>query len=168
MQGTLVRSLAWRVATCLRAARPVYHNYWAYTLEPTSPKYWAHVQLLKPVHLRACVPQQEKPPQEEAHSEVKVAQLCSTLCDPWTIQSMEFCRPEYWSGYPFPSPGYLPNSGIKPRSPSLQADSLPGEPWGNLLRSPCTPTKSSPHSPQLEKAHVQQQRPIIAVKLDKY
>ena len=31
-------------------------------------------------------------------SEVKVAQLCPTLCDPWSIQSMEFCRPEYWSG----------------------------------------------------------------------
>ena len=31
-------------------------------------------------------------------SEVKVAQLCPTLCDPWTIESMEFSRPEYWSG----------------------------------------------------------------------
>ena len=43
---------------------------------------------------------------------------------------MEFSRPEYWSGYPFPSPGDLPNPGIKPRSPSLQADSLPAEPQG--------------------------------------
>ena len=43
---------------------------------------------------------------------------------------MEFSRPEYWSGYPFPSPGDLPNSGIKPRSPSLQAVSLPAEPQG--------------------------------------
>ena len=40
---------------------------------------------------------------------------------PWTIQSMKFSRPEYWSGQPFPSPG------IKPRSLSLQADSLPAE-----------------------------------------
>ena len=46
------------------------------------------------------------------------------------MQSMEFSRPEYWSGYPFPSPGDLPNSGIKPRSPTLQADSLPAEPPG--------------------------------------
>ena len=46
------------------------------------------------------------------------------------MQSMEFSRPEYWSGYPFPSPGDLPNSGIKPRSPTLQADSLPAEPQG--------------------------------------
>ena len=44
---------------------------------------------------------------------------------------MEFSRPEYWSGYPFPSPGDLPNPGIKPRSPTLQADSLPVEPQGN-------------------------------------
>ena len=43
---------------------------------------------------------------------------------------MEFSRPEYWSGYPFPSPGDLPNLGIKPKSPTLQADSLPVEPQG--------------------------------------
>ena len=39
---------------------------------------------------------------------------------PWTIQSREFSRPEYWSGSPFP--GDLPNPGIKPRSPTLQED----------------------------------------------
>ena len=49
---------------------------------------------------------------------------------PRTIQSMEFSRPEYWSGYPFPSPGDLPNPGIEPRSPTLQVDSLPAEPQG--------------------------------------
>ena len=43
---------------------------------------------------------------------------------------MEFSRPEYWSGLPFPSPGDLPNPEIKPRSPTLQADSLPAEPQG--------------------------------------
>ena len=41
---------------------------------------------------------------------------------------MEFSRPEYWSGYPFPSPGDLPNLEIEPRTPALQADSLPAEP----------------------------------------
>ena len=46
------------------------------------------------------------------------------------IQSMEFSRPEYWSRQPFPSPGDFPNPGIKPRSPALQADSLPAEPPG--------------------------------------
>ena len=37
---------------------------------------------------------------------------------------------EYWSGKPFPSPGDLPNPGIGPRSPTLQADSLPAESQG--------------------------------------
>ena len=53
---------------------------------------------------------------------VKVAQSCPTLATSWTIQSMEFSRPEYWSGYTFPSPGDLPSPGIKPRSPTLQVD----------------------------------------------
>ena len=44
--------------------------------------------------------------------------------------SMEFSRQEYWSGLPFPSPGDLPDSGIKPRSPVLQADTLLSEPPG--------------------------------------
>ena len=43
---------------------------------------------------------------------------------------IEFSRPEYWSGWPFPSPGDLSNPQIKPRSPTLQADSLPAEPQG--------------------------------------
>ena len=47
--------------------------------------------------------------------------------------SMEFSRQEYWSGLPFPSPGDLPNPGIKLRSPALQADSLPSEPPGNFM-----------------------------------
>ena len=41
---------------------------------------------------------------------------------------MGFSRPEYWSGEPFSSPGDLPNPGTEPRSPALQADSLPAEP----------------------------------------
>ena len=42
--------------------------------------------------------------------------------------SMGFSRQEYWSGLPFPSPGYLLNPGIKPGSHALQADTLPSEP----------------------------------------
>ena len=45
---------------------------------------------------------------------------------------MEFCRPEYWSGWHFPLPGDLPNPGTEPRSPALQVDSLPAEPQGKL------------------------------------
>ena len=52
---------------------------------------------------------------------------------PWTIQSMEFSRLEYWSAKAFPSPGDLPNPGIEPRSPALQMDSLPAEPQGKTL-----------------------------------
>ena len=39
---------------------------------------------------------------------------------------------KYWSGLPFPSPGDLPDPGIKPRSSTLQADSFPSEPPGKL------------------------------------
>ena len=47
-----------------------------------------------------------------------------------TSPSMGFSRQEYWSRLPFSSPGDLPNSGIKPRSPTLQSDTLPSEPPG--------------------------------------
>ena len=59
---------------------------------------------------------------------------------PWTVAhqaplSIGFPGQEYWSGVPFPSPGDLPDPGIKPRSPVLQADSLPSEPPGKLPKS---------------------------------
>ena len=47
--------------------------------------------------------------------------------------SMESSRQEYWSGWPFPSPGDHPNPGIEPGSPALQADSLPSGPLGKPL-----------------------------------
>ena len=58
---------------------------------------------------------------------MKVAQLCPTLCNPMDKHSVEFSRPEYWSGELFPSPGDLTNSGIELKSSILQADSLPAE-----------------------------------------
>ena len=62
-----------------------------------------------------------------------VAKLCPALATPWTVAhqaplSMEFSRQEYWSGLPFPSPGYLPDPGIELRSSALQADSLLSDP----------------------------------------
>ena len=48
-------------------------------------------------------------------------------CSPQAPLSMGFSRQEYWSGLPFPSPGDLPNPGIEPGPPALQADSLPSE-----------------------------------------
>ena len=74
--------------------------------------------------------------------------VCVCVCDlfshvqlfatPWTIDlqaplSTRYFRQEYWNGLPFPSEGDLPNPGIKPRSPALQADSLPSEPPGKPL-----------------------------------
>ena len=64
--------------------------------------------------------------------------VVSDSVTPWTVArqaplSMEFSRQEYWSGQPFPSPGDLPDPGIEPRSPALQADSLSSEPVGFLL-----------------------------------
>ena len=47
--------------------------------------------------------------------------------------SLEFSRQECWNGLPFPSPGDLPNPGIKPRSPALQVYSLPSEPPGKPM-----------------------------------
>ena len=64
------------------------------------------------------------------------AQLCPTLCDPMdyiarhTPLAMEFPRQGYCSELPCPPPEDRPNPGIEPRSPALQADSLPSEPPG--------------------------------------
>ena len=62
----------------------------------------------------------------------KLLQSCPILCEPmdWTVahqapRSMGFPRQEYWSGLSFPSPGDLPNPGIKLLSPALWVDSLP-------------------------------------------
>ena len=50
--------------------------------------------------------------------------MSDSFVTPWTH------RQEYWSGLPFPSPGDLPDPGIEPRSPALEADALPSEPPG--------------------------------------
>ena len=69
-----------------------------------------------------------------------VAKSCRSLLSPWTVAlcnqsplSMRFPRQEYWSELPFPSPGNLPDLGIKPASPALQADSLLLSHQGSLL-----------------------------------
>ena len=69
------------------------------------------------------------------------AQSSLTLATPWTLArqaplSKGFSRQESWSELPFPSPGDLPNPGIKPWSPVLQEDSLPTEVPGKPHR--CT------------------------------
>ena len=57
----------------------------------------------------------------------KSFQSCPTLCNPMDYTVHEILQAKILSGWPFPSPGDLPNPGIEPRSPSLQAD-LPSEP----------------------------------------
>ena len=65
---------------------------------------------------------------------VKVIQSCRTLCNPmdYRVHGILQARILEWVK-PFPSPGDLPNLGIEPRSPILQADSLPAEPQGKPL-----------------------------------
>ena len=67
--------------------------------------------------------------------EVKSLSRVRLFATPWTVAyqaslSMGFSRQEYWSGLPFPSPEDLPDPGIKPRSPALEADALTSEPPG--------------------------------------
>ena len=72
--------------------------------------------------------------------EVKVKLLSGVrlFAAPWTVAyqappSMGFSRQEYWNGLPFPSPGDLPDPGIKSRSPALEADALTSEPPEKIL-----------------------------------
>ena len=79
-------------------------------------------------------------PMTNLESESEVAQSCPTLCNLWTIAhqappSMGFSRQEYRSGLSFPSPEVLPDPGIEPRSPALQADALTSAPPGKPLKT---------------------------------
>ena len=100
------------------------------------------------------------------------ARLCALSCvwlcvTPWTVVrqaslSMGFSRQEYWSRLPFPPPGDLPDPGIEPRTPALQADSftiwatreahgarLPGfssKLWHRPAGCPWTSPKNSPRA----------------------
>ena len=70
-----------------------------------------------------------------SESEDKLLSRVRLFATPWSVAhqvppSMGFSRQEYYSGLPFPSPGDLPDPGIKPRSPTLEADTLTSEPPG--------------------------------------
>ena len=69
---------------------------------------------------------------------VKSLSRVRLFATPWTVAyqaspSMGFSRQEYWSGLPFPSPGDLPDPGIKPGFPALEADALTSEPPGKTV-----------------------------------
>ena len=75
---------------------------------------------------------------EWSESEMKSLSRVRLFATPWTEAhqappSMGFSRQGYWSGLPFPSPGDLPNPGIEPRSPALQADALTSAPPGKPM-----------------------------------
>ena len=66
---------------------------------------------------------------------VKSLSRVRLFATPWTVAyqaspAMGFSRQEYWSGLPFPSPGDLPDLGIEPGSPALEAGTLTSEPPG--------------------------------------
>ena len=70
----------------------------------------------------------------------QVCVSCSVMSDSYNPMdcslplSMGFSRREYWSALPFPSPEDFPDPGIEPGAPALQADSLPTELWGKLIK----------------------------------
>ena len=89
-------------------------------------------------HILQCT---EQPSNKECEVKWKLLSHVWLFATPWTVAcqaplSMEFSRPEYWSGLPFPSPADLPNLRVEPRSPALQVNSLPSEPPGK------SPTKN--------------------------
>ena len=72
---------------------------------------------------------------KKERKKVKSLSCVRLFATPWTVASqaplsMGFSKQEYWSRLPFPSPGDLPNPGIEPGSPTLQADALSSEPPG--------------------------------------
>ena len=80
--------------------------------------------------MKGCVPETER-------KNVKLLSRVQLFAAPWTVAhqtppSMKFSRQEYWSGLAFPSPGHLPDSGIEPRSPTMQTDALASEPPGTM------------------------------------
>ena len=81
---------------------------------------------------------------------MKLSQSCPTLCDPMGCSPSgssvhEILRQQYWSGLSFPSPGDLPNPRVKPRSPALNADSLPSEPPEKPYNIVCLTIVLMPH-----------------------
>ena len=96
---------------------------------------WWECKLIQPLWKKVWNPLKTKTKKlgiKPPWSEVKSLSHVWFFVIPWTVAyqvplSMEFSRQEYWSRLPFPSPGDLPDPGIEPRSPALQANTLPPE-----------------------------------------
>ena len=85
---------------------------------------------------------------------VKLLSHVWLFATPWTVAhqtlpSMEFSRQEHWSGLSFSSPRDLPDPGIEPRCPTMQADTLPSEPPGKQEGQICTGIHSKSVSPMV-------------------
>ena len=98
-------------------------------------EYWSGVPLPSPGYLPRRLKSENLGLGPGLKVEVKSLSHVRLFAIPWTVayqapQSVEFSRQGYWSELPFPSPEDLPNPGIEPGSPALQADALPSEPPG--------------------------------------
>ena len=141
MQGTQVQALVQEDPTCRGATKPM-HNYWACEPQLLSPR----ATTTEACAPRACVPQQEKPPQRKP--------VC---CNYWAHTPQ--LRKTTSSRARVPqllSPRTATTEALVPRACALPTREA------TAMRSPRTTMKSSPHLPQLEKAHTQQQRPNAA------
>ena len=110
---------------CLVSNQTPLHGYPSYCLWLLSSALTVHIPVCSPSE-PAWFPtkiQTRKRINMNCHHHVLVAQLYPTL-RPEAPLSMEFSRQEYWSGWPFPPPGDLPNPGIEAGSPALQAGSF--------------------------------------------
>ena len=122
------------------------HSFWPHGLQharppcpsPT-PGVYSHLyqssQWCHPTISSSVIPFYSLPPSIFPSIKVKLLSRVQLFVTPWTVAyqaplSMGFSRQECWSGLPSPSPGDLPDPGIEPRSPALQADALPSEPPG--------------------------------------
>ena len=82
-------------------------------------------------------------PKKVSENKVKLLSRVRLFATSWTVARqaslfMRFSRQEYWIGLPFPSPGDLPDPGIEPRFPTLQADALTSEPPVELSAKECS------------------------------
>ena len=112
------------------------------SMEFSRQAYWSGLPFPSPGDLpdpgtetRSPTLQADTLPSEPPGKPVQSLSRVQLFIAPWTIAyqaplSMRFSRQEYWSGLPLPSLADLPNPGIEPRSPTLQADTLPSEPPG--------------------------------------
>ena len=114
----------------------LYRNPLGSLLHSICQQIWKTYQWPQDWKMSVFIPMSKKGKAKECSKmKVKLLSCVQLFVTPWTITyqtplTMGFSKLRYWSGLPFPSPGVFPDPGIKPRSPTLQADALPSEPSG--------------------------------------